>query len=150
MIRLKNLLRITIAVLLFTACSEDTDPYTEYPVPSDWSIASSVKALPNSCTAIVALPDNIDQYSDDSDMVAAFMNNECRGLGNLVTSAENGKRVYYITIRASDTEDAAIEFRYYNSTLSYLYKATQTVDFEIDGTYGTYDSPMILELEYVN
>jgi hypothetical protein len=142
---IKNIFLIVITVFIINSCSEDTEPYPKYPVP-DWCIESP-ELLPNSFTAIIAIPDNINIYATDNDKVAAFIDDRCRGVGTLVD--DENKRVYYITIRANDDEDGNIIFRYYNSRLSYLYQAKQSVQFETDGTYGTYDSPVILELEHV-
>jgi hypothetical protein len=141
----KNIILVVITAFIFNNCSKDTDPYPKYPVP-DWGIESP-ELLPNSFTAIIAIPDNINIYATDNDKVAAFIDDRCRGIGTLVDEAN--KRVYYITIRANDEEDGNIIFKYYNSRLSYLYQAKQTIQFETDGTYGTYDSPVILELEHV-
>ncbi|WP_167615120.1 hypothetical protein [Maribellus sediminis] len=149
---MKRLITIALlisAISLFFGCSKDKESYTEYPVPN-WEIQSP-ELYPNSFTAVVALPENIDAYAGESDLVAAFIGEECRAVGNLVeTETDDGiKRVWYLTVRASDTENQEIVFRYYNSRLSYMYEATQRIAFEIDGTYGTYDSPVILELEYL-
>ena len=146
-----NTLKITFLFLattvIFTYCSEDTETYPKHPVP-EWNIASP-ELLPNSFTAIIAVPGNINLYATDNDKVAAFLNDQCRGVGTLVRTDSNDKRVYYLTIRANDDENGNIIFRYYNSRLSYLYQAKQMVPFETDGTFGTYDSPEILELELV-
>ncbi len=143
---MKQLKIIVILVLIIAGgCSKDKETFTTYPVP-DWSIQAP-EQLPHSFTAIVAVPENINIYATDGDKVAAFINEECRGVGTLVKSENSGSNVYYITIRASDTENGLIVFRYYNARLSYLYQATQSIPFEIDGTFGTYDSPVIMELE---
>ena len=135
---------VALALLIVGGCSKDEETFTTYPAP-DWSILAP-EQLPHSFTAIVAVPENINIYATDGDKVAAFINDECRGVGTLVKS-ENSGNVYYVTVRASDTENGLIVFRYYNARLSYLYQATQRIPFEIDGTYGTYDSPVIMELE---
>lgn len=147
---MKHLISITFVafcITLLVGCSKDSDSYTQYPIPN-WFIQSP-ELLPNSFTAVMALPQNINEYSTDDDVVGAFIGEECRGVGTLVKANDNKNRVWYLTIRASDTENGEIVFRYYNSRLSYLYEATQRVAFEIDGTYGTYDSPIILDLEYL-
>jgi hypothetical protein len=130
--------------LFFGQCSKDDESYKTYPVP-EWSIESP-EEYPNSFTAIIRVPDNIDVYSEDNDKVGAFIGEECRGIGNLVKSEDGIKRVYYFTIRGSDTETGEIVFKYYNAKLSYMYQSTNSVTFEIDGTYGTYDSPIEIEL----
>ncbi|WP_282037418.1 hypothetical protein [Saccharicrinis aurantiacus] len=137
-------LSILIGFILIVGCSKDSESFNTYSTPS-WAI-SSINNLPNSFTAIVGIPDNISKYASDQDMVSAFIGTECRGLGNLVEGKDSTKRVYYITVRASDTEDQQITFRYYNASLSYLYHANNTVAFESDATYGTFDNPVILEL----
>jgi len=143
----KLIIALSICIVMFCSCDKDTEPYTEYPVP-EWTVESPW-LMPNSFTAIVAIPDNISIYARDDDKIAAFINDECRGIGTLVKSEDGTKQVYYITIRASDAESGEIIFKYYNARLAYLYQSKQTVAFETDGTYGTYDSPVILDLEYL-
>lgn len=134
-------------ILALAGCSKDNLSYEKYSKP-EW-IVLTPELFPNSFTAIVALPDNLEIYSTDNDIVAAFIGKECRGIGNLVKSEEGEKRIYCLTIRASDTEDREIVFKYYNSRLSYLYQAQTNVEFIIDGTFGTFDAPAILDLENI-
>jgi len=143
----RNILMLVIAAFILSCCSKDIESYPKQPVP-DWFIESP-ELLPNSFTAIISIPDNLNVYASENDKVAAFINDRCRGIGNLVTSDENDKRVYYLTIRSEDNESGIIRFKYYNSRLSYLYQAKQTIPFETDGTYGTYDTPVILEMEHL-
>lgn len=128
-------------------CKTDKDMIPTYPKP-EWAVQSS-ESFPYSFTAIVCLPENINNHSQDSDMVAAFINDECRGIGNLVKSDDGTKRVYFITVRAQATEEGPILFRYYNTRLSLLYQSKNSVAFEIDGTYGNYDNPIELDLELI-
>src|SRR6056297_951666 len=144
--RIKIISYLELFLLLLQGCSKDTPPFQEHAEP-DW-VLQSPELLPNSFTAIVALPEDINVYAGAGDQMAAFIGGECRGTGTLVKSGDSEKSIYYITIRASDTEKGEITFRYYNSRLSYLYQAKQKVPFEIDGNYGTYDAPVILDLAY--
>lgn len=148
MIRIiKITLLITLAVI-FNGCKNDEEFFKTYPRPA-WGIASP-ESLPYSFTAIVSIPENINTYSSDDDIVAAFIGDECHGIGNLVMSENGTKKVYYITVRGSDTENRQIVFRYYNSKLSYLYEAITMVPFEIEGVLGSYDSPFMLDLQIMN
>lgn len=142
-----NVLLVLCLTIIISACSNDNETFDKYPIP-DWTIQSP-ESHPNSFTAVVAIPEHINTYSQDNDMVAAFINGECRGVGNLVSDKNDRKRVYYITVRASDTENGNIEFKYYNSRLQYLYRAKSMVTFESDATYGNYDNPIILDLEQI-
>ncbi len=139
---------VALVLLVLGSCSKDDEQFTTSPEPA-WSVQSP-ELLPSSFTAIVAIPDNLNVYADDNDKVAAFINGECRGVGTLIKEEDSGKRVYFLTIRASDTESGEITFRYFNTRLSYLYQAEETVDFESDGTYGSYDTPIILDLQIVS
>ena len=143
--KIYSILIVTFALLFMGSCSEDEEQFTTWPEPA-WTVASP-EMLPNSFTAVVAIPENLNVYASDDDKVAAFINDECRGVGNLVEDENTGKRVYFLTIRANDTESGSITFQYFNARLSYLYQASHSVDFEPDGTYGSYDSPVVLDLQ---
>ena len=98
--------------------------------------------MPNSFTIVLSLPHNLNLYATDDDKIAAFINEECRGVGNLVKDEKTGKGIYFITIRASDTESGQIVIKYYNARLKYLYESKQTYPFKPDGTLGSYDEPV--------
>lgn len=143
-----KLLKVIFAIyfsLLVLGCSKEKDSFKTYPIPEDWTV-QALETYPNSFTAIVNLPDNIGIYAQDDDLVAAFIEDECRGVGNLVKSDDGSWRVYMITVRGSTTEDRDIVFKYYSVKLAYLYQAETVVAFEIDGTYGTFDEPITLDL----
>jgi len=135
---------VIVALALLNSCSKDDDPSNTYAKPN-WTLASA-NQLPNSLTAIVSIPSNLNIYGTDEDMAAAFIDDECRGIGSLVVNESSDKRVFYLTIRGSSIENQKITFRYYNARLSYLYQATNIVYFDSDANYGTYDEPVELDL----
>jgi hypothetical protein len=135
---------LMLVLLLSLGCSKDDEKFTTWPVP-EWKVESP-ELLPNSFTAIVALPDNLNLYATPDDKIAAFMDDNCCGVGTLVEDEGGARSVYFLTIRASDTGMGQITFRYYNARMSYLYEASQTVEFEPDGTFGSYDEPVVLDL----
>lgn len=142
---LSRVIFLMTAALMFLGCSEDTDPWPKQPVP-EWQVDSPA-LFPNSFSAFIAIPENLQVFATDKDMVAAFINNQCRGVGTLIRGNDDKISIYALTIRAKEDESGSIVFRYYNSRLSYLYEARQRIAFEIDGTYGTFDAPEILDLE---
>ncbi len=144
---LKVIFAIYFSLIVF-GCSKEKDSFTTYPVPDGWTV-QALETYPNSFTAIVNLPDNLNVYAQDEDLVAAFIDDECRGVGNLVKSDDGIWRVYIITVRGSATENRDIVFRYYSTLNSYLYQALTPISFEIDGTYGTFDAPITLDLENI-
>ena len=130
---------------LICGCEPDKDVFQIYQKP-EWTVQAP-ETYPYSLTAVVCLPEVFNTHAQDNDFVAAFIGDECRGIGNLVKSEDGAKRVYFITVRASATEDGSITFRYYNTRLSLLYQSKTTVAFQIDGIYGNYDNPVELDLE---
>lgn len=134
-------------VLLIGGCQPDKDTF-EISSKPNWTVLSP-ESYPYSFTAIVCLPIDINTHSQDDDLVAAFINDECRGIGNLVKSEDGSKRVYFVTVRGSSSENGEIFFRYYNTRLNQLYQTVTSVAFEIDGTYGNYDNPIVLDLELI-
>jgi hypothetical protein len=148
MVRLLKISVLLSLIIIMGGCKKHDEYFKTYSRPA-WGVASP-ETLPYSFTAIVSIPENIDTYSSDEDIVAAFIGDECHGIGNLVTSENGTKKVYYITVRGSDTESRQIVFRYYNSKLSYMYEAKTTVPFEIEGVWGSYDTPFMLDLQIMN
>lgn len=146
--KFSNVIFIIFLALLGSGCDKDNGPkFNVYPLPV-WTVQSP-EIFPNSFTAIVNLPKNMNLLAQDTDLVAAFIDDECRGIGNLVQSEDKKRRAYIITVRGSSTENRNIVFKYYSTRTSYLYQAATTIAFEIDGTYGTYDTPITLDLKNI-
>lgn len=138
--RIKNYI-VLLVVGLFAFCMEsckDEEKFTTFPQPG-WS-AEFNKDYNASMTAVVSLPDNLAAYANEKDEIAAFIGNECRGVGTAIEG------LYYVLIKGSPEEQAKVTFRYYSATNQYMYKAAIGFDFEADGTYGTTDEPKILPL----
>jgi hypothetical protein len=148
MIRILKISVLLSLIITIGGCKKHEETFKTFTRPA-WGVASP-ESLPYSFTAIVTIPENIDTYSSDEDIIAAFIGDDCHGIGNLVRSENGTKKVYYITVRGSDTENRQIVFRYYSSKLSYMYEAKTTVPFEIEGVWGSYDSPNILDLQIMN
>ena len=122
-----------MVVGLFAFCMEsckDEEKFTTFPQPG-WSAEFNKD---------YNLPDNLAAYANEKDEIAAFIGNECRGVGTAIEG------LYYVLIKGSPEEQAKVTFRYYSATNQYMYKTTMGFDFEADGTYGTADEPKILPL----
>jgi hypothetical protein len=83
------------------------------------------------------LPNNIKPYQDEDDVVAAFINGECRG----VSTQQNG--LFYIIVSAAADEVANIDLKYYNVSNKYMYQVAEQIPFEINKRIGTTDDPFI-------
>ncbi|MFL5811882.1 MAG: hypothetical protein ACJ749_20330, partial [Flavisolibacter sp.] len=102
---------------------------------------------PASMTAVVMLPDNLQATASDGDQLAAFINDECRGVGEKVKV--NAKDLYFVLIRGLAEEQSKIVFKYYNSKTAYLYQTGPELNFLIDAIYGTAENPQLLQLKPV-
>jgi hypothetical protein len=124
---------IALTLTLFSSCEKEE--YNTYENPH-WAV-TSYEGLSASCTIVMDLPNNIKPYQDEDDVVAAFINGECRG----VSTQQNG--LFYIIVSAAADEVANIDLKYYNVSNKYMYQVAEQIPFEINKRIGTTDDPFI-------
>lgn len=100
--------------------------------------------LENSMTAVVRIPDELQAYANTEDKLAAFIGEECCGVGKL--TMVNDKPVYKMVIKSTDNPSAKVSFRYYSATNTYLYKTEDLIDFKAESAYGTEEAPQTLSI----
>lgn len=83
----------------------------------------------------------------DKDILAAFVGDECRGVGEQVDAT--GKIVYQFEIRGKKDETASVYFMYYSMQSSGVYKAAESFPFVDEGVQGTLDAPFPVTLQPV-
>jgi hypothetical protein len=136
-------LLLSIAV---TSCkkesAEQQEVYPKFPPPT-WKEDDSGR-YPASMTAVVSLPLSFRADFSKNDQLAAFVNDECRGVGALVEL--DTASVYFVLIRGLADEQSPVMFKYYNVKSSYLYQTSSAVNFLVDKVYGTAQNPQVLEL----
>jgi len=98
-------------------------------------------------TIVVQLPDNIRTYEQEADQIGAFIGDECRGTGTLVTTG-NGS-TFFILIHGTASEQGRLSFKYYSSMKMHMYATSPFLDFMADGSYGSVDNPRVLTLDPV-
>jgi hypothetical protein len=94
-------------------------------------------------TAVVTIPDNLNRYMQSDDQLAAFVGDECRGVGILLDGA------FFVTIKGSSSEQSMVTFRYYSSRNKYMYTTDAFLTFDIDAVLGSIDKPEVLSLQPV-
>lgn len=99
---------------------------------------------PASMTAVAACSLAVDRSS--ADIFAAFVGNECRGVGELTAGGDN---IYEIEIRGKENETSTVTFLYYSAQNSVIYQATETITFKDGSTQGTTDYPISLKFKLV-
>ncbi|HYW96067.1 MAG TPA: hypothetical protein VE870_10800 [Bacteroidales bacterium] len=136
----------TLIILLATfisglsSCRKD-DEYKHYDVP-EWNVALGNYQV--NMTAVVELPSYIEPYMTDKDQMAAFVNDSCRGVADIVD------RQFFMVIKGNPDEQSKVTFRYYNARNRYLYEAREYVGFETDLILGNTDNPEVLPLKIKN
>lgn len=113
--------------------------------PQTLAISMSGK-YPLRMTAVVALPGNIAHYVQANDKVAAFVGDDCRGIGKMETT-EEGQVIFSMEIIGANTTDQILHFKYYSARNSYLYEDATDVPFEVFSQYGTAEEPIVLNLK---
>ncbi len=80
---------------------------------------------------------NIDgvTLSSPNDKVAAFVNNECRGVANLTYVASRNRYYAYFNV-FSNVNGETLSFKVYDSTNDTIVDIAKTVNFEINALHG--------------
>ncbi len=136
---------LSLLLVIAAGCKKDTTQPTVSP-PS-WSVNTSGK-YPLTMTAVLEPPPNLELYVASSDKLGAFVGNECRGIGEVVIA--NNKKVFFVMIRGTASEQSMISFKYYQSLNSHLFKTNAVLNFTVDSNYGTVDDPVELNLVPAN
>lgn len=113
--------------------------------PPDWKEDATGK-YPVSMTAVVQIPHHLVNNIHPEDKVAAFINDECRGIGVQVNIPDSVP-VFYVMIHGTSSEQQKVAFKYYSVRNSYLYTTNYFLDFAPDDNYGTIDKPAMLNLQ---
>jgi hypothetical protein len=130
------------------SCTKDSQtPATKYPSPN-WTTDTSA-TFAYSMTAVIQLPDTLHEEIKDGDKLAAFVDDDCRGVG-VIIKRDGQPDVFYILIKGSASEESKIKFKYYNAGNSYMYATDDFLNFEVDNNYGTVDDPAKPDFQVVN
>lgn len=140
----KFLLIIATFCLCFSLsnCKKDNPKFSS---PS-WSF-DAIGKYPATMTAVVQLPDYLKMGLKVNDKMGAFINDECRGTGELIKL--DSVSAFFVMIHGSASENGTIIFKYYASRNSHIYSSKDTLNFGVDENYGTADNPKALNLKVV-
>jgi hypothetical protein len=115
---------------------------TKFPAPT-WK-ADETGKYPATMTAVVTLPVALESSVRETDKLAAFINEECRGVGVIVK--DNNLNLFFVMIQGLPDEASKVTFKYYSNKTSHMYKSEPALTFLVDAVYGTARNPKILEL----
>lgn len=85
---------------------------------------------------------SVDDYSDYE--VAAFVGDECRGVGKIQNSTENGKTYSWVNIRARSNSESGetVTFKVYDKAQKRVCQILESVPFENNTVVGLPSSPI--------
>jgi hypothetical protein len=95
-------------------------------------------------TSVLTLPTSLAAAVIENDQLAAFVNDECRGVGTM--EKVNAQNLFFVMIHGMPDETSKVKFKYYSSKTSYMYESKDTLNFLIDAIYGTAQNPKTLQL----
>jgi|SRR5688572_17668348 len=148
--RISSALYIFLILTTF-GCSKNPDDLheqaaTKFPIP-EWK-ADDTGKYPATMTAVFSLPVTLAGGSADNDKLAAFINDECRGVGFIVDV--NNRDLFFVLIQGLPEETNNITIRYHSNKTSYMYESRAALTFLADGVFGTAENPQILALTQIN
>lgn len=115
---------------------------TKFPVPN-WK-ADETGKYPATMTAVFTLPVTLAGGSTENDKLAAFVNDECRGVGVIVQV--NHLNLFFVLIQGLTEEVNKITIKYYSNKTSYMYESQSALTFLADDIFGTAENPTMLGL----
>ncbi len=138
---MKKFLTSILIVTFFLAisCKKDEN-YRTFERPT-WQ--TTLDGYSVSMTCVMTLDKKIIGYVDSTDILAAFIGNECRGV------AEYTKDKFFLNIVGTPEENALITFKYYSAKNKYLYQEEGLNSFVANGVLGVSDEPYVLQLSLV-
>jgi hypothetical protein len=135
------ILLISFICLLTNACKEEEETFPTFSAPTTWNVNLAEYSV--SMTAVVKLPDNLIQYAQPEDQLAAFAGEKCLGKGEI------SEGLYFVTIHGTTDSEPSIHFQYYSARNKYLYTTDELFTFETDKVFGVVDEPEILPFTIV-
>ncbi|MCA9732035.1 Ig-like domain-containing protein [candidate division KSB1 bacterium] len=76
----------------------------------------------------------------ENDLLAAFVNNECRGL---VSPLQPEGNMFFLMVYSNASTGEEVKFKYYDADQNLIYEISESLDFEVDANWGQVQSPFI-------
>ncbi|UZR98486.1 gliding motility-associated C-terminal domain-containing protein [Chondrinema litorale] len=89
------------------------------------------------------------ELGNGENVIAAFVEGECRGVAKTQYQEETGRYIAYLLIYSNDT-DEEISFKFYNTENDNSYTVPKTIDFEVNGLIGDLNRPYIWSQQILN
>lgn len=123
-----------LLVLNANAFAGNADPND----PATWSVTPSSYAYDMTMTAVLYF--DLQESTDSNDRIAAFCENECRGVEYTRTVVE-GRYLAYLRIYGNNSSGDTITLYIYDSSADNVVEVVEKVAFVPQANYGTQNSP---------
>ncbi|MCR5496635.1 MAG: hypothetical protein K6F48_02240 [Paludibacteraceae bacterium] len=100
-----------------------------------WKSVATAGNYAYTMTVVFELPAELQSKASANDLMAAFVGDECRGVGKAI----DGK--FLLSVIGTGEETDNVTFRYWNAENHYLYEYLVSVPFSSDRIYGVVDNP---------
>lgn len=100
--------------------------------------------LQYSMTAVLRLSDFLRAWEHPDDRLAAFVDNECRGVAT--AEGTDGAKLYFLYIKGNNG-DNPVTLRYYSAANRRIYELPHVYDFFQNEEHGTASSPEVAPFE---
>ncbi|MDA3891981.1 MAG: T9SS type A sorting domain-containing protein [Salinivirgaceae bacterium] len=116
--------------------------------PEGWSVNSSEFEYSLTITGVVKI--NNSELSAENDIVAAFVNGECRGVANATYVDAYQKYYFFLTVFSSEYSGEEVILKYYNKTQDSIFVGFDALAFKDGDNLGTASEPYIIQKGAVN
>lgn len=104
----------------------------------DWSVSSSEFEYSLTITGIVEYNGVV---CSEGDMLAAFVNGECRGVAQAVYEESMDKYYFYLTVFSNTFSGEQVSFKYYNASQNLTFDDFDVLGFEEGLNVGAVSQP---------
>ncbi len=108
-------------------------------VAPNWSVDASQFEYNATVTAIVQIKG--DQVQDSSDVLAAFVNDQCRGVTTPIMTLD--QQMFFLMIY-SNSSNEKFSFKIYDKSKDVIFASQDSIQFEAGKAYGTADDPFLI------
>ena len=130
-------MRLRYLLILFTLLGWSM---TALAGPPGWSV--NVNDYSNSMTVTGAINIDYQESRDTDDIVAAFVNGTCRGVGQPMYVPQLDRYIVFLLIYG-DTPSEEIEFRVYDASQDGIRTISAKMEFQVNGIIGSSVHPYI-------
>ncbi len=95
-------------------------------------------------TMIATLESGGVESRSGDDLVAAFVGDECRGVGRLMHVDGIDRYLAFLMIHGNESDGGTVEFRVYNAAEKVVYDVDGSVEFRADASSGSVGEPFAL------